>query len=129
MKNYGYLKKETASEIKSITFVISIRSKDKPFIYRSNSIDALIRIVDTKGGMTILPELSTLSLSEKQEEYLKSIDGTPKAREIGLITTKKPGKWRFIEKLQEHIFSNIPKSMLTAEGIEVVHPEVTTGHI
>jgi LysR family hydrogen peroxide-inducible transcriptional activator len=98
--------------------------KDKAFIYRSNSIDALIRIVDTKGGMTIVPELATLSLSEKQEEYLKTIDGIPKAREIGLITTKNPGKGRFIEKLQEYIVDNIPKSMLTVEGIEVVSPEV-----
>ena len=103
--------------------------KDKSFIYRSNSIDALIRIVDTKGGMTILPELSTLSLSVKQEEFLKSIDGTPKAREIGLITTKNPGKWRFIEKLQEYIMANIPKSMHTQNGIEVVHPEVKMGQL
>lgn len=100
--------------------------KDKTFIYRSHSIDALIRIVDTKGGMTILPELSTLSLSEQQEEYLKSLDGPPKAREIGLITTKNPGKGRFIEKLQEYIIHNIPKKMLTAEGLEVVHPELKT---
>lgn len=98
--------------------------KDKSFIYRSNSIDALIRIVDTKGGMTILPELSTLSLSVKQEEYLKTIGGTPKAREIGLITTKNPGKWRFIEKLQEYIMVSIPKSMHTSKGVDVVHPEV-----
>lgn len=98
--------------------------KDKPFVYRSNSIDALIRIVDTKGGMTILPELSTLSLSEKQEEYLKRMEGTPKAREIGLVTTKNPGKRRFIEKLQEYIVGNIPRSMLKAEGIEVVDPGV-----
>lgn len=98
--------------------------KDKPFIYRSNSIDALIRIVDTKGGMTIIPELATLCLSGNQEEYLKAIDGIPKAREIGLITTKNPGKGRFIEKLQECILDNIPKSMLTVEGIEVVPPEV-----
>lgn len=98
--------------------------KDKTFIYRSNSIDALIRIVDRKGGMTILPELSTMSLTEKQEEYLKSLDGTPKAREIGLITTKNPGKGRFIEKLQEYIIGNIPKAMLSADGLDVVHPEV-----
>lgn len=98
--------------------------KDKAFIYRSNSIDALIRIVDTKGGMTILPELSTLSLSERQEEYLKSMDGAPKARELGLITTKSPGKGRFIEKLREYIVSNIPKSMLKADGLEVVDPQI-----
>lgn len=103
--------------------------KDKAFIYRSNSIDALIRIVDTKGGMTILPELSTLSLSEKQEEYLKSIDGIPKAREIGLITSKNPGKGRFIDKLKEYILANIPKSMLSDKGIEVVNPEIKAGPV
>ena len=44
--------------------------KEKTFIYRSNSIDALVRIVDSKGGVTILPELSTLSLTAEQEYRL-----------------------------------------------------------
>ncbi|CAN0192391.1 unnamed protein product, partial [Chrysoparadoxa australica] len=56
--------------------------KEKAFIYRSNSIVSLIRMVDTMGGVTILPEVSTLSLSGEQEYYLRKISGVTKVREI-----------------------------------------------
>ncbi len=98
--------------------------KNKQFIYRSNSIDALIRIVDTKGGITILPELSTLSLTVDQEENVRKIAGKPKAREIAIIVRKNHDKVRFIEKIKRYIQSNIPKSMLKSEGLEIVDPEI-----
>lgn len=98
--------------------------RNKQFIYRSNSIDALIRLVDTKGGMTILPELSTLCLSKEQEENVKHIAGKPKAREIAIIVPKNYDKERFIERIKTYIQSNIPKSMLSSKGLEVVDPEI-----
>ncbi len=98
--------------------------KNKHFIYRSNSIDALIRLVDTKGGMTILPELSTLSLSKEQEENIKTIAGKPKVREIAIIVTKNHDKERFISKIREYIQKNIPKPMLSSKGVEIVDPEI-----
>lgn len=98
--------------------------KNKQFIYRSNSIDALIRLVDIKGGMTILPELSTLSLSEFQEENVKKIAGKPKAREIAIIVPKNYDKERYIDKLKIYIQANIPKSMLSSNGLEIVDPEI-----
>jgi LysR family hydrogen peroxide-inducible transcriptional activator len=98
--------------------------QNKQFVYRSNSIDALIRLVDTKGGMTILPELSTLSLSETQEENVKAIAGKQKAREIAIIVPKNYDKERFIAKLKYYIQNNIPGSMLTSKGLEIVDPEI-----
>lgn len=98
--------------------------KNKRFIYRSNSIDALIRIVDTKGGMTILPELSTLSLDENQEESVRPIRGVPRAREIGLITTRHYDKKRFIDKLEAYIKKNIPNHMLSPNNYEIVDPQI-----
>jgi len=98
--------------------------KNKQFVYRSNSIDALIRLVDTKGGMTILPELSTLSLSEFQEENVKKIAGKPKAREIAIIVPKNYDKERYIDKLKSYIQANIPKSMISSKGLEIVDPEI-----
>ena len=96
--------------------------KDKDFVYRSNSIDALVRIVDTKGGMTILPELTTLSLNEDQEQNITPIPG--KAREIGMIIRKNYDKRRFILKLEEYIKKSIPKKMLSSTGMEVVDPGI-----
>ncbi|MEQ9404751.1 MAG: hydrogen peroxide-inducible genes activator [Cyclobacteriaceae bacterium] len=96
--------------------------KGKRFIYRSNSIDALIRIVDVKGGMTILPELTTLSLSSEQEENISPIG--KKAREIGIINRKNNARKRFADSLIQSIQKNIPSGMLTSKGLEVVDPEI-----
>ena len=94
----------------------------RPFNYRSNSIDALIRIVDTKGGLTILPELTTLSLTERQEENISPIPS--KAREIGVITQKTNPKEHFVTKLVEYIKMNIPGNMLTPGELEIVDPGI-----
>jgi len=98
--------------------------KDKQFVYRSNSIDAMVRMVDTRGGTTILPELSTLSLSIEQEERVKTIEGRPKAREIAIIVSQNHYKYRYIEKIKSYIQSNIPAHMLSSKGLEIVDPEI-----
>lgn len=101
----------------------SIR-EGKRFIYQSNSIDALIRIVDTKGGVTILPELTSLCLNEYQEENLKVISGPPKAREISMVVTNNYDKQRYIHVLGDHIRKNIPHHMLEKQDYEIVDPNI-----
>lgn len=101
----------------------SIR-EGKNLIYHSNSIDALIRIVDTKGGVTILPELTSLALSAEQEDNLKTISGKPKAREIGLVVTNQYDKKRYIDVLGEYIKKNIPHHMLEPHDYEIVDPNI-----
>ncbi len=96
--------------------------KNKRFVYRSNSIDALMRIVDTKGGMTIMPELTTLSLTEQQEENISPISN--KAREISIILRNVSNKERYVDKLGEYIRRNIPHSMLSKKNVEVVDPGI-----
>jgi len=95
---------------------------EKDFVFRSNSIDALIRIVDSKGGLTILPELTTLSLTTAQEENLQRIGN--KAREISLIKRKVSNKDRFTSLLTSYIRMNIPRSMLISTGLDVVDPGI-----
>jgi len=97
-------------------------NKNKKFIFKSNSIDALIRMVDTVGGMTILPELTTLVLSEEQENRIGILEN--KAREISIITRQIEYKSRFIEKLTEYIKKNIPKPLLTNTNLEIVDPGI-----
>ena len=111
-------------QVSNFCNINEIRSH-KNFIYRTNSIDALIKIVDNKGGLTILPELSTLTLNEEQEERLSEIGIKQKAREIGMIVIPNYDKKRFIHKLREFIASNIPKHMLDKEAYDVIDPQVS----
>lgn len=98
--------------------------KGKKFIYQSNSIDALIRIVDSRGGMTILPELTTLSLNEYQEDNLKTIQGKSKSREIGIIVTPNHDKVRYINLIEQYIKTNIPNHMLKGDDYDIVDPNI-----
>ncbi|MFT6866028.1 MAG: LysR family hydrogen peroxide-inducible transcriptional activator [Cyclobacteriaceae bacterium] len=101
---------------------IKTSSKLKQVVYRCNSIDSLIRMVDNHGGFTILPELTTISLNEDQELNISPIE--KKAREIGLITRNTVDKERFLEILKTYILQNIPRHMLSMEGLEVVDPAI-----
>jgi LysR family hydrogen peroxide-inducible transcriptional activator len=96
----------------------------KQFVYQSNSIDALIRIIDIHGGMTILPELTTLSLDSFQEENLKRIKGKPKAREIGLVVTSNYNKARFVNVLAAIVKENIPSHMLNGDHYDILDPNI-----
>jgi LysR family hydrogen peroxide-inducible transcriptional activator len=99
--------------------------QDRQFIYRTNSIDALIKIVEGKGGFTILPELCTLTLTAEQEENIMEISSVrQKAREIGLITAAHHGKQRLIDHLGLAIRDNIPKHMLQKSEFEVLDPMI-----
>jgi len=110
-------------QINDFCDIKSIR-EGKNLIYHSNSIDALIRIVDTKGGVTILPELTSLALTGDQEDNLKIISGKPKAREISMIVTNKYDKERYVNVLGEYIRKNIPHHMLDKQDYEIVDPNI-----
>lgn len=103
---------------------LNTNREGKNLIYQSNSIDALIRIVDTKGGITILPELTSLALNEYQEDNLKVISGQPRAREISLIVTNSYDKERYVKVLGDKIKSNIPHHMLEKQDYEIVDPNI-----
>ncbi|MEM6643368.1 MAG: LysR substrate-binding domain-containing protein [Bacteroidota bacterium] len=103
---------------------IKSNRKGKNLVYQSNSIDSLIRIVDAKGGITILPELTSLALSGDQEENLKPIGGKPKAREISMVVTNNLEKERYLNVLADTIKSNIPHHMLEGSSYEIVDPNI-----
>ena len=104
---------------------IKAQREQKSLVYRCNSIDSLIRMVDNHGGLTILPELTTISLSEEQE--LNTAPIAHKAREIGLITRTVPDKERYLMVLKKYILDNIPKQMHSYENLEIVDPALTFG--
>ncbi len=99
---------------------IKAQREQKPIIYRCNSIDSLIRMVDNHGGLTILPELTTISLNEAQESNISPIPR--RAREIGIITRTVADKERYLEVLKKYIIENIPKHMLNKQDLEIVDP-------
>lgn len=95
-------------------------SSSQMFTYESNSIEALCRIVEYQGGITFLPELSTIHLSEERYDMIKEIKGHKRVREISLLSIPNETRVRFIEKIKESIQGNIPSSMLSNDNQEVI---------
>lgn len=104
-----------------VTNICSIQpDSNENFVYESNNIDALRRIVEYKGGITFLPELSTLMIPSEQEEMIKEIKGRKKVREVTMVSLKTEVRRNLLNAINEVIKDCVPSQMLKKEDKELV---------
>lgn len=89
---------------------------DKQLEYQAGSFETLKRLVDIQQGLTILPELATLSLSSTEKNYLTEFKAPAPTREISLCTHRDYINKRVIDALKKSILSSLPGSVLTTQG-------------
>ncbi len=89
------------------------------FFFESNSIESLCRIVEHRGGVTILPELTTLQVESEQEDLIKTIAGPRRLREVSAIHLHRHVRQNLLVEIADLIRNSVPKNMWKAEG-EVV---------
>ncbi|MBN23128.1 MAG: DNA-binding transcriptional regulator OxyR [Bdellovibrionaceae bacterium] len=80
--------------------------------FESGSLETLIRIIDAGEGYTLLPELTSTSISNHQKKKIRAFEGKPPTREVGLVYTKRIHKRRLIQKFKEAVIEKIPKHLL-----------------
>ncbi|MTI30679.1 hydrogen peroxide-inducible genes activator [Xanthovirga aplysinae] len=85
--------------------------KSKHFRYESGSLEALKNIVDSHGGITLLPELATYGLTEEDQEKLRVFDKPRPVREVSLVMHKSFLKKKLLEALYSEISSTVPPHM------------------
>ena len=90
------------------------------FYFESNSIESLCRIVEYKGGVTFLPELTTMSISSEREEMIKELAGPERVREISLVHLPGHVKRRTLEQLSHTIIASLPKSLLEKKDFQAI---------
>ncbi len=73
------------------------------FAYLSGSLEALMRMVDTQGGLTVLPELATVGMGEHQRERLREFKSPVPVREIALVSWRHTAKHRLQQLLHARI--------------------------
>ncbi|MDR7209389.1 LysR substrate-binding domain-containing protein [Flavobacterium piscis] len=95
-------------------------SKDLRIEYQSGSIETLKQMVDLNLGSTILPELSLLTLNDKQKKKLNNFSAPYPVREIGLVCYSNYVKKNLIKALKKCILDNIPDKVLTKKDICVL---------
>jgi len=79
--------------------------------YEAGSIDTLINIVDMNHGMTIIPEMSAMGLSEERQENLRELEGVTAVREVSLVVNKEYLHRAILKAVIEIISSAVPKLM------------------
>ncbi len=76
--------------------------------YEAGSIETLINLVDHHGGVTIVPQLAALHLTNHQKKNLREFSHPKPAREISLVTPKNFPRQLLLEKLREEIAARVP---------------------
>lgn len=100
------------------------RNSSTLFYFESNSIESLCRIVEHKGGVTILPELTTISFDSEREAMIKELEGPERVREVSLIHLPNHLRAHFIEEIGEVIKGSVPKNLLEKGARDLVHTNV-----
>ncbi len=95
------------------------RNLDNVLNYQSGSLEALKRMVDKQGGITLLPELATLDLSESDMNKLHTFKMPTPFREVTLVMKRDFLKRRLIESLQKEIIGNLPEDIKIREENEL----------
>lgn len=97
-------------------------SFETPYQIESGSFETMIRLSHEGLGMTLLPYLNTLELSDKQQENLKNFSNPKPAREISLIYHKSELKLQIIKALYDTI-NGVVKGAIAFQDVEIVSPK------
>lgn len=81
------------------------------FEYEAGSIETLRRMVEMNDGITILPELTTLDLTPKQQKLLRSFKKPAPMREVSIVVHRDFVKKKLIEALKKEIIAAVPEKI------------------
>ena len=96
------------------------RSSNSAFEYESGSIETLKQLVDNQNGITILPDLATLNLSETQRQKIKHFAAPPPVREVSIVVQRDFIKQGLVQALKTEILANLPPNKMQKQGERII---------
>ena len=90
------------------------------FDYKSGSLETLKRIVETQYGLTLLPELSVLEMSEEKRKLVRPFEEPQPLREVSLVVHRSFLKKKLVEALQQEIVAAVPEEIRNRKKQQVV---------
>ena len=96
------------------------KSSITKFKFQSGSLEALKKIVDRHGGITLLPELATIDMTERELENLRWFKEPKPVREVSLVTHRSFLKRKMTEALYNGIMDSIPDNLKSKKNTQVV---------
>ena len=100
----------------------NINTNDKNFSIKSGSFETMINLADEGLGMTLLPYMHTLSLSDKKQTNLRFFDDPAPAREISLIYSKSQLKLPIISALNK-VIDGVIRGTIQFENVKIIAPK------
>ncbi len=91
--------------------------------FESGSLETLIRLVDTEGGVTLIPELAAMDIPAHRQEQLIQFGQEPLYREVSLVYSRNFAKERLLKVLEKEIRATLPQSMQQKKQKTVVEFE------
>ena len=83
-----------------------------PFHFEAGSLETIMNIIDKEGGMTIIPELATIEMSETRFEHVRTFADSNQLREVSLVYSRHYAKYKLIELLGKEIVASMPEKLL-----------------
>ena len=96
-------------------------SKDDSFQLESGSFETLIKLTHEGLGMTLLPYLHTLDISEEQKKYLRFFKEPTPAREVSLIYNKSELKMQIINAMYD-VIAGIIRGAIRFQDVKIISP-------
>lgn len=93
----------------------------KKFQLHSGSFDTLIKLSKEGLGMTLIPYLQTLDLSEIDQKHLREFITPPPAREVSLLYHKSQLKMQLIEALKTTI-DGVIRGAISFSDVKIISP-------
>ncbi|MCH9660678.1 MAG: LysR family transcriptional regulator [Bacteroidetes bacterium] len=100
---------------------VSKLAKDDPFQLESGSFETLIKLSHEGLGMTLLPFLHTLDISEKQQKHLKHFKEPSPAREVSLIYPKSELKMQIINAMYD-VIAGVIRGAIRFQDVKIISP-------
>ncbi|MGR4859071.1 hydrogen peroxide-inducible genes activator [Bacteroides pyogenes] len=86
--------------------------------YRLGSMETFMRMVESGKGITFIPELAFLQLTDEQRELVRPFAIPRPTREIVLVTDKDFIRVSLLAVLKEEILAAVPKEMLSLQSAQ-----------
>lgn len=93
----------------------------KKFQLASGSFDTLIKLSKEGLGMTLLPYLHTLDLSDTDKKHLREFENPSPAREVSLIYHKSQLKMQLVEALKNTI-DGVIRGTISFSDVKIISP-------
>ena len=107
---------------KHILNLCQANETSKSFDLKSGSFETLVHLANEGMGMTLLPYLQTLNLTDVNKKNLKYFNNPEPAREISVIYSKNQLKLPVIDALSETI-EGLVRGAIKFENVQIISPK------